>query len=186
LVIAQTSKTQQPVRITNKFVYDQKLVVFASGSCGLFGVLSSSIHRLWAAAWGSTMRADTVYTPSDVFETFPIPEPSDELDSIGQTLDTERREIASRLGLALTKMYGLVNDPGVRDTADADVARLRWIHRGLDETIMAAYGWNDFSLDYGFHVYRQVNRWTVGPTARVEILNRLLEENHRRAASRAQ
>ncbi|MDN5747758.1 MAG: hypothetical protein L0H64_04475 [Pseudonocardia sp.] len=25
-------------------------------------------------------------------------------------------------------------------------------------------------------------RWTVSPTARVEILDRLLEENHRRAA----
>jgi len=28
-----------------------------------------------------------------------------------------------------------------------------------------------------------MRRWTVSPTARVEILDRLLEENHRRAAA---
>ena len=37
-------------------------------------------------------------------------------------------------------------------------------------------------LDHGFHTYRQMTRWTVSPAARVELLDRLLEENHRRAA----
>ena len=36
----------------------------------------------------------------------------------------------------------------------------------------------------GFHTYRQMERWTLGPAARVEILDRLLEENHKRAATR--
>ena len=48
---------------------------------------------------------------------------------------------------------------------------------------MDAYGWSDVSLDHGFHTYRQMERWTVSPAARVEILDRLLEENHRRAAA---
>ena len=38
------------------------------------------------------------------------------------------------------------------------------------------------ALDHGFHTYRQMTRWTVSPAARIEILDRLLEENHRRAA----
>ena len=46
------------------------------------------------------------------------------------------------------------------------------------------YGWSDVPLDHGFHTYRQMERWTVSPAARVEILDRLLEENHRRAAAR--
>jgi len=49
---------------------------------------------------------------------------------------------------------------------------------------MDAYGWGDVELDHGFHTYRQMKRWTVSPAARVEILDRLLEENHRRAAAR--
>ena len=83
--------------------------------------------------------------------------------------------------LGLTKLYNLVNDPDISDSSDADVARLREIHRHLDETVMAAYGWSDVPLDHGFYEYRKMIRWTVCPEARIEILDRLLEENHRRA-----
>lgn len=63
------------------------------------------------------------------------------------------------------------------------MARLRQIHVELDEAVMAAYGWGDLPLEHGFHTYRQMRRWTVSPAARVEILDRLLEENHKRAAT---
>jgi len=36
--------------------------------------------------------------------------------------------------------------------------------------------------EHGFHEFRGVVRWTISPKARVEVLDRLLEENHRRAA----
>ena len=87
-----------------------------------------------------------------------------------------------RRDLGLTKLYNLINDPDITDSDDPDVARLRRIHVQLDEAVMAAYGWADVPLDHGFHTYRQMRRWTVSPAARVEILDRLLEENHRRAA----
>ncbi len=82
----------------------------------------------------------------------------------------------------LTKLYNLVNDPDTPDSADRDVARLREIHVELDHAVMAAYGWDDVPLEHGFHTYRQMERWTVSPAARVEILDRLLAENHPRAA----
>jgi hypothetical protein len=132
------------------------------------------------------MRTDAVYTPSDVFETFPRPGPTDWLAEIGKTLDMERREIMLRRDLGLTKVYNLVNDPDIADSADIDVARLRQIHVELDEAVMAAYGWDDVPLEHGFHTYRQMRRWTVSPAARVEILDRLLEENHRRAAAQGE
>ena len=88
-----------------------------------------------------------------------------------------------RRDLGLTKLYNLVNDPDTPDSLDADVARLRQIHVELDHAVMDAYGWNDVELDHGFHTYRQMMRWTVSPAARVEILDRLLEENHRRVAA---
>ena len=128
-------------------------------------------------------RHDLSYTPSDVFETFPRPTPTDWLDKIGRRLDTERREIMLRRDLGLTKLYNLVNDPDIADASDEDVAKLRAIHVELDRAVMDAYGWTDVPLDHGFHTYRQMQRWTVSPAARVEILDRLLEENHRRAAA---
>ena len=108
---------------------------------------------------------------------------TDALDAIGRTLNEERREIMLRRGLGLTALYNLVNDPDMHDEDDPDVARMRQIHVDLDQTVMAAYGWDDVELDHGFHNYRQMQRWTVGSEARVEILDRLLEENHRRAAA---
>ena len=63
---------------------------------------------------------------------------------------------------------------------------MREIHVELDQAVMDAYGWSDVPLDHGFHTYRQMQRWTVSPAARVEILDRLLAENHRRAAAQGE
>lgn len=138
---------------------------------------------MWAIKYGSGMRSDPRYTPSDVFDTFPRPTPTDRLAEVGGTLDVERREIMLRRELGLTKLYNLVNDPGY---TDHDIARMRGIHVNLDQAVMDAYGWGDVELDHGFHTYRQMQRWTVSPAARVEILDRVLEENLRRAAAQGE
>jgi hypothetical protein len=132
------------------------------------------------------MRNDPRYTPSTVFDTFPRPEPIDQLADVGRTLDTERREIMLRRDLGLTKLYNLVNDPDIADSSDGDMARMREIHVELDHAVMDAYGWGDVPLDHGFHTYRQMQRWTVSPTARVEILDQLLAENLRRAEAQGE
>ncbi|MFI6352311.1 Eco57I restriction-modification methylase domain-containing protein [Streptomyces sp. NPDC050743] len=182
LVLTRHSVTVMPCRVPKGPIPSEATVVFATESFSDQAVLSSSLHQLWAIMYGSTMRADIRYTPSDVFETFPRPVCSDRLSEMGRVLDSERRSIMLRRGLGLTKLYHLVNDSNIDGSLDADVARLREIHIELDHAVMAAYGWDDVPLGHGFHTYRQVERWTVSPTARVEILDRLLEENHRRAA----
>ncbi len=185
LVIAQVSRTLMPVRVLNRSVFDAKLVVFALNSSSDQAVLSSSIHQMWAVKFGTTRRVDPTYTPTTVFETFPRPKPTPELEAIGRTLDTERRGIMLRRDLGLTKLYNLVNDPGLEAGIDPDVDRMRAIHVELDAAVAAAYGWKDLDLTHGFHSYRKMTRWTVSPATRVEILDRLLEENHRRAAAEA-
>lgn len=181
LVIALVSKILMPLRVPTGQIFSHALGVFATSSYADQAVLSSSIHQYWAISRGSSLESRLRYTPSDVFETFPRPQNTDALAAIGKTLDEERREIMMRRQLGLTKLYNLVNDPDISDSSDADVARLREIHRHLDETVMAAYGWSDVPLDHGFYEYRKMIRWTVCPEARIEILDRLLEENHRRA-----
>ncbi|WP_432839069.1 hypothetical protein [Dactylosporangium sp. CA-092794] len=71
------------------------MVVFASDGYSVQAVLSSSLHQIWAITYGSGMRNDPRYTPSDVFETFPRPESTDFLEEIGRVLDGERREIGT-------------------------------------------------------------------------------------------
>ena len=183
LVIARISKTAMPVRVPTGQVFNEKVCVFASDSFSLQAVLSSGIHQIWVIKYGSTLRTDLTYTPSETFATFPRPEPNEELDAIGKLLDTARREIMLRRGLGLTKLYNLVNDPEL--VGDPDVDRMREAHVRVDETVAAVYGWSDVELGHGFHTYRQARRWTICPAARVELMDRLLEENQRRAAEEA-
>ena len=179
LVLAQVSNTAQPMLIPTGSVPSHKLVVFASDRPTLLATLASSVHYFWARKYSGAMKNDLSYSPSDVFLTFPGPEVTDRIDAAGRMLNEERREIMCRRDLGLTKFYNLVNDPAVR--GDKDVDRMRDIHIEIDEATTDAYGWNDIRLGHGFHTYRHVERWTVSPAARVEILDRLLEENHRRA-----
>jgi len=179
LALTIVSKTIMPTWIPTSVRPSHAMAVFVTSSRGTQAVLSSTPHQLWAIKYGSGMRTDPRYTPSDVFETFPRPSLSDRLDLIGAALDTERRAIMLRRGLGLTSLYNQVNDPSIR--GDADVDRLREIHVEIDEATLAAYGWEDLSLDHGFHTYRQMERWTVSPVVRLEILDRLLELNHERA-----
>ena len=187
LALARVSKTVMPLRVPMGQVMSDATVVFADESYGWQAILSSSLHQMWAIKNGSGMRGDPRYTPTDVFETFPRPYLTEEseraLETIGRTLDEERREIMLRRELGLTRLYNRVNDPALPGSADPDVARLRVIHRELDEAVTAAYGWDDVPLDHGFHTYRKMTRWTISPAARVEVLDRLLALNHERAAA---
>ena len=187
LIIARHSSPVMLSRISVGPVMSDATVVLASDSYVFQAILSSSPHQMWVITCGSTLGTVVRYTPSDVFETFPRPyltESSERaLEAIGRTLDEERCEIMLRRELGLTALYNKVNDPTLEDSADPDVARLRVIHRELDEAVMAAYGWDDVPLDHGFHTYRKMTRWTMSPAARVEVLDRLLALNHERAAA---
>ncbi len=183
LVLTLTSNTLMPRRYPSNWCFSHAVGVFASESYSFQAVLSSSMHQLWVTKWGSGMKGDVRYTPSDVFETFPLPEGSDLLVAIGRELDESRGEIMVRRDLGLTALYNLVNDPRVLSESDPDVAKMRDIHQRLDEAVMAAYGWGDVPLCHGFHEYRKMVRWTVCPEARSEILERLLELNHERYAA---
>lgn len=183
LVIARVSKTVMPLRVGTGQVPSEACVVFATDDYGDQAVLSSSLHQIWAITYGSTLETRVRYTPSDVFETFPRPDTTPRLDMAGRTLDRERRAIMTRRNIGLTKLYNLVNDGAVQ--GDKDIDLLRDLHVEVDRAAMAAYGWDDLELDHGFHEFRHMVRWSPSPIARVETLDRLLLENHDRAANQA-
>lgn len=103
-VIAQTSKTVAPCIVPNNCVFSTSLVVFATDSYDVFGLVQSSLHNIWAWKFASTMKSDLRYTPSDVFETFPFPE-----KRIDQSILTRYHEFRSDLMksvlLGLTSVY---------------------------------------------------------------------------------
>lgn len=179
LVVTSVSRNIMPMRVPTDLVPSSALIVVATDSYSDQAALSSSAHQLWAIKWGSGMRTDPRYTPSDIFETFPRPKSGPDLERLGRELEETRKEIMLRRSFGITRLYNLVNSPTLTNDKDADM--IRSIHRRIDEGVVGAYGWGDIKLQHGFHTYRQMERWTVCPAARVEILDRLLEENHRRS-----
>ena len=180
IAIAQTSKTVMPAIVSTGQVLSFGVAVFCSSDRALFALLSSAPHYWWAIARASTLKGDLRYTPTDVFETFARPALSEELRALGERLDSYRRELMLARQAGLTATYNLVHD--VRCT-DEDIAELRRVHTAIDEAVARAYGWADLDLNHGFHDTRQGPRYTVGPVAQQEIVDRLLELNHARYAA---
>jgi hypothetical protein len=183
--IAGTSRTAIPCFITTDQVIDKQIVIFAYSDTGHLGVLNSAIHWCWAVRYGSTMRKDLRYTPSDVFETFPQPEPQsgplwDRIDEAGRELHEFRADLMIRTDRGLTKTYNRVHDP---DEHDSDYERLRELHVALDHVVRDAYGWSDLELNHHHRETPQGMRFTVSPEAKDELLDRLLELNHERYAA---
>jgi hypothetical protein len=180
LAVCLVSEHAMPVRVSSDQVFSHRLGVFATDSYHDQAVLSSSLHNLWSTKFGSTLETRVNYSLGAAFGAFPRPAATVNTVRIGRLLEEERREVLLRRKLSLTEFYNMVSSPDI--TGDPDVDRLREIHVELDEAVVEAYGWTDVRLDHGFHSYRHMQRFTVSPTARVELLDRLLGENHRRSA----
>ena len=69
-------------------VFAESLIVFPLATHAAFSALQSRPHEIWARFFGSSMKDDLRYTPSDCFETFPFPNQWDghpALEAAGQT-----------------------------------------------------------------------------------------------------
>jgi hypothetical protein len=182
IALARVSKTVIPVLVPTGQVISEMVVVFATDDTAMLGLLSSAPHYWWAITRGSSMKTDLRYTPSDVFETFPLPELTTEVRELGDRLDTYRRNAMSSRQAGLTAIYNLAFSDACHDE---DIVELRSIHRAIDEAVCRVYDWDDLvtqGLDHGFHKAGANVRYTVGPAVQREILDRLLELNHQRYA----
>ena len=160
-------------------------VISDSKSCSL-ALLQSTVHELWVRQQGSTLETRLRYTPSDCFETFPFPHPTNEqrakLDCIGEAYHEHRRGLMLERQIGLTKTYNLFHAPACQDP---DIAELRRLHVEMDTAVRDAYGWTDLALGHDFHGDGKETRFTLAPAAKQEVMRRLLALNHARAAEEA-
>ncbi len=192
LVAGQTSKYRSFTFLPVGMIYDQKLIVFSFDTVEAFCVLHSRLHEHWALFLGSTMKDDPVYTPSDCFETFPLPdnwETHAALESAGKTYYEFRAALMVRNNEGLTKTYNRFHDPNERNP---DILQLRELHASMDRAVLDAYGWTDidttceFLLDYEIDEEewgdkKKPYRYRWPDDMRDEVLARLLELNAERA-----
>lgn len=190
LVRSRVSELHMLSFMQKGIVYGDATVVFAFDDNYHFALLQSNIHEAWVRRNASTMRTDIRYTPTDCFETFPFPSieytsgglisllqiPTiSEAEHLGNQYHENRRQVMLARQLGLTKTYNLFNNPACEDE---DIQRLRELHAAMDNAVLACYGWEDLDLGHGFHQNdRGQVRYTVSPTARRELLRRLLALN---------
>ncbi|WP_200815939.1 Eco57I restriction-modification methylase domain-containing protein [Nocardiopsis sp. JB363] len=184
IAITRVSRTAMPLLVPTNQVINDKIVVILSDSREMLSLISGSIHHQWAVARCATLKTDLQYTPSDAFETFAMPDLTQELRDLGDRLDTYRRDVMLSRDSGLTKTYNLVFDP---ECSDPDIQELRAIHRAIDEATIRAYAWEERieavgGLDHGFHKVGRETRYTIGPAAQREVLDSLLELNQERYA----
>jgi len=154
-------------------------VVIASEDRAIFGVLQSAFHECWARAWCSTHETRLRYAPSDLLETFPFPELSDELRSAAMKYEIQRRSIMLSNNEGMTKTYNRMHDP---ECSSDDVEVLRTLSVELDSAVAKCYGFRNLELGHGFHETKQGVRFTIAESARLDVLKKLAELNHLRYA----
>ena len=174
-------------------VFAHTLAVFPLPTHAAFCTLQSRPHELWARFFGSSMKDDLRYTPSDVFETFPFPtnwiaDPT--LEAAGHAYHAFRADLMVERGEGLTKTYNRFHDPAETDPA---IVRLRDRHADMDRAVLNAYGWSDvpirceFLLDHESDEdetasrRRKPYRYRWPNAVRDEVLARLMELNAKRA-----
>ena len=179
LACAQTSKYLAVDFLPKGIVYSSMVVVFAFGSFDKFAMLQSAIHESWVRTYSSTLETRLRYTPTDSFETFPMPIGKSASESAGCKLHSHRKIVMLARQEGLTKTYNRFHAP---DETSADIQKLRQLHVEMDQAVAAAYGWTDLDLGHGFHQTKQGLRYTISEPARREVLGRLLKLNHERYA----
>ncbi|MHB1345588.1 MAG: Eco57I restriction-modification methylase domain-containing protein [Thermoleophilia bacterium] len=182
--------------LSSNMVYAESLIIIPLETYHAFCTLQSRPHELWARFFGSSMKDDSRYTPSDCFETFPLPpewttHPT--LEVAGQTYYDFRAALMVRNDEGLTKTYNRFHDPEERDP---DILKLRELHAAMDRAVLDAYGWTDIPTDCEFLLDYEIDedewgkkkkpyRYRWPDDVRDEVLARLLELNAQRAAEEA-
>lgn len=184
---------------TNR-VFANTLAVVAYQRMSAFCLLQSRPHEVYARLFGSSMKDDLRYTPSDCFETFPFPpdwETNPSLEAAGLAYYGFRAALMVRNGEGLTKTYNRFHDP---DEIAPDILELRRLHAAMDRAVLDAYGWTDIPTDSEFLLdwdddedddttsgRRKKKPWRLRwPDAvRDDVLARLLALNTERAAEEA-
>lgn len=168
-------------------VFSDSLIVFPLSTHAAFCGLQSRPHEIWARFFGSSMKDDLRYTPSDVFETFPFPRlwtTHPALEAVGAAYYEFRADLMGRNDEGLTKTYNRFHDPHERDP---DVERLRELHANMDQAVLSAYGWTDLDTECEFLAEHEANedhgnaprryRYRWPDAVRNEVLARLVELN---------
>lgn len=175
IVTPRVAKHRFFVWIDQASIPDSRLFVFARDDDYFFGVLHSRLHEVWSLATSSrhgdgNEGGRPTYNADSCFGTYPFPwppshEPKD--SPLVEAIAGAARELVEKRDAWLNPPNASPEELKKRTLTNLYNARPAWLvdaHRKLDEAVFAAYNWPSTLTD-------------------VELLERLLELNHQRAAA---
>ena len=196
LVISRVGQQATFTFLPEGMVYAESMIVFPLDTHAAFCALQSRPHEIWARFFGSSMKDDLRYTPSDCFETFPFPEnweTHSALEAAGKTYYDFRASLMIENDEGMTKTCNRFHDPYENNLRIAD---LRELHAAMDRAVLDAWGWTDIPTDCDFLLDHEIDeaawgrkkkpyRYRWPDEVRDEVLARLLALNAERAAEEA-
>lgn len=183
IVMPRVSKYLICALLENTIIFSDATVVFAFSDFSHFALLQSTIHEVWARQHASHLETRLRYTPTDVFEPFPMPSNlNNTIFDLGNKYEKIRSFITKKENKGLTKLYNSFHNSNENASY---VKEMRELHEQIDYAVTKAYGWTDIDLEHNFYEvsYLPENdriRFTISETARLEILKRLSDLNHHR------
>ena len=188
---SQVSQRVQFAFLPAEMVYAHTLNVFPFDTYAAFCALQSRPHEVWARFFGSSMKDDLRYTPSDCFETFPFPRgwtTHPDLEAAGEAYYEFRAQLMVANDEGMTKTYNRFHDPYENGL---EIAKLRELHTAMDRAVLDAYGWDDIPTDCEFLLDYEIDeeewgnrkkpyRYRWPNEVRDEVLAQLLELNAQR------
>lgn len=157
-------------------VFSNSIGIVATDSYCSFAILNSFIHNEWAWKYGSRMKNDLRYSSNDIFYNFPFIH-SKNLQEIGHSLHTLRKNLLFNFKLGTTKFYNYFHSNGISlqlqesdkqvkhlknhlektlksislAEAVSQIMEMRKFHKEMDLAILEAYGWEDIGLRHDFY-----------------------------------
>lgn len=186
LVTCRVSERLAFTFMPSNVVLADSTIVFPLTDYSSFCVLQSRVHEVWARLFSSSMKDDLRYTPSDAFETFPLPSADSGVESAGRHYFEFRANYMADANEGMTKIYNRFNDPNDKS---ASIVTLRKLHLEMDRSVLRAYGWDDLNASVQADFEREWEddedagpwRFRWPEFLRDEVLGRLLELNAERA-----
>jgi hypothetical protein len=181
IVTSEVAKYRLFQFINADILADGALIIIASDSAYILGVVSSKFHSIWALAAGGNLGGNTPrYNNSRCFDPFPFPDAKpqqqEHICELAEQLDAHRkRQQAAHDTLTLTDLYNVVEKLKRGETLTAKEQTINQqglasvvlsLHQQIDAAVADAYGWPHDLPDS-------------------EILTRLVRLNHERAAEEA-
>lgn len=183
LAISRVGQHGSFVFIPRRMVYAESLVLFPFDSYAAFCALQARPHEIWTRHFGSSLKNDLRYTPSDCFRTFPFSEDWQsrfELETAGRKYYEFRARLMERNREGLTKTYNRFHDYYENEP---DFERLRTLHDRMDRAVLDAYGWTgiapacDFRDDSQYQGTKSRSRYRWSDEVQKEVLGKLIDLN---------